>query len=105
MADISPMSMHERIISMPGKSNKYAHAPVPSPYYKSPLYMSMLAHKSWGGTHDRTERTHNARQAFREKFLKEADGDPQRAESLRRAFYREIALKSLAAREAKKAGK
>ncbi len=48
----------------------------------------------WGLTEDRTERTKNARAAFQQKFLDEADGDPVRAESLRKAFYVKLALKS-----------
>ena len=56
------------------------------------------AHKSWGQTEDRSARTAPAREAFEDKFLVEADGDPKRAESLRRAYFAELALKSAQAR-------
>jgi hypothetical protein len=55
---------------------------------------SLGAHTSWGNTTDRTARTANARKAFEDKFLADADGDPRRAESLRRAYYARLALKS-----------
>lgn len=64
------------------------------------LGMSMAAHLSWANTPDRTERTRKARAAFQQKFLDETkspeypDGDPVRAESLRKAFYAKLALKS-----------
>ena len=46
----------------------------------------LAAHTSWSRTLDRTARTANARNAFEEKFLAEAGGDPQRAESLCKAY-------------------
>jgi len=55
-------------------------------------------HKSWANTDDRTARTAPARRAFEDRFLKEADGDPQRAESLRKAYYARLSLKSAQAR-------
>ena len=55
-------------------------------------------HLSWGATEDRTARTAKPRAAFQEKFVCEAGGDPKRAESLRRAFYAELTLRSLRAR-------
>jgi hypothetical protein len=57
------------------------------------------AHKSWGNTQDRTARTAKARQALEDKFLTEAGGDPKRAESLRRAYYAQLAYKSVKARQ------
>lgn len=62
------------------------------------LRSQIAAHESWGRTTDRTARTLNARKAFDAKFLAEADGDPKRAESLRRAHYARLALKSAQAR-------
>ena len=56
------------------------------------------AHKSWGQTEDRSARTANGRKAFEDKFLAEADGDPKRAESLRRAYFARLSLKSAQAR-------
>ena len=58
----------------------------------------LAAHKSWFNTLDRTARTANARNAFEEKFLAEADGDPRRAESLRKQYYAQLAFKSAKAR-------
>lgn len=66
----------------------------------------MFAHQSWANTEDRSERTRPAREAMIQKFLDETktaeypDGDPIKAESLRRAFYAEIALKSAQVRRA-----
>lgn len=62
------------------------------------LAASMAAHTSWANTEDRTKRTAPARRALDEKFLREAGGDPQRAESLRRAYYQRLALKSAQSR-------
>jgi|ERR1700733_14544594 len=62
------------------------------------LQSSAAAHMSWGRTTNRTARTANARREFDEKFLAEADGDPQRAESLRKAYFARLALKSAKAR-------
>ena len=58
----------------------------------------LAAHTSWGNTPDRSARTANGRKAFEDKCLAEADGDPQRAESLRKAYYARLALKSAKAR-------
>jgi hypothetical protein len=58
------------------------------------LQAQMAAHISWGQTVDRSARTAKARKAFEDRFLAEADGDPQRAESLRKAYYARLALKS-----------
>jgi hypothetical protein len=62
------------------------------------LQAKIAAHTSWANTTDRTARTANARRALEDKFLAEADGDPKRAESLRRAYYSRLALKSAQAR-------
>lgn len=59
------------------------------------------AHVSWANTTDRAARTAPARAALDQKFLDEADGDPQRAESLRKAYYTRLALKSAQARRAR----
>jgi hypothetical protein len=63
----------------------------------------MAAHASWGKTVDRTARTAAARRAADARFLALAGGDPKRAESLRKAHYKRIQLKSIAVRKAKKA--
>lgn len=62
------------------------------------LHASIAAHESWANTRDRTARTAPARRALEEKFLKEADGDPVRAEHLRKAHFQRLALKSARAR-------
>lgn len=64
----------------------------------------LAAHTSWANTRDRSARTRNARKAFEAKFLAEADGDPQRAESLRKAYYARLALKSAQARARRRQG-
>ena len=56
------------------------------------------AHLSWGRTESRSERTANGRKAFEDKFLAEAGGDPKRAESLRKAYFASLALKSAKSR-------
>lgn len=62
------------------------------------LLAQMAAHESWGRTCDRSARTANARKAFEDRFLTEAGGDPKRAESLRKAYFARLALKSAQAR-------
>lgn len=62
------------------------------------LRASIAAHESWANTEDRTARTAPARRALDEKFLREAGGDPQRAEHLRRAHFQRLALRSARAR-------
>ncbi|MDO5492452.1 MAG: hypothetical protein Q4F53_02425 [Nesterenkonia sp.] len=62
------------------------------------LRASIAAHESWAATSDRAARTAPARRALEEKFLTEADGDPVRAEHLRRAYFQRLALKSAKAR-------
>lgn len=61
------------------------------------------AHVSWANTADRTARTAPGRAALEQKFLDQADGDPVRAAHLRKAYYQRLALKSAAARRARKA--
>ena len=56
------------------------------------------AHVSWANTTDRSARTAPARRALDEKFLREAEGDPVRADHLRRAHFARMALKSAQAR-------
>lgn len=65
------------------------------------LIASIAAHESWAKTTDRTARTANGRAALEAKFLAEADGDPIRAEHLRAAHFKRMALKSAQARRAK----
>lgn len=62
------------------------------------LRAQIAAHESWAQTPDRAARTDKARKALYAKFLAEADGDPKRAESLRKAYYARLALKSAKAR-------
>ena len=73
------------------------------------LAASIAVEMSWANTTDRTARTAPARQAADARFLAEADGDPVRAEHLRRAHYKRLALKSVQARrraqEAKQAAR
>lgn len=65
------------------------------------------AFESWARTTDRPARTAAARAKFAERFLREAEGDPVRAEALRRAFYARMTLAAAAgrrrAREAREA--
>lgn len=58
----------------------------------------IAANTSWANTEDRTARTAPARRALEARFLAEAGGDPKRAESLRRAYFQKLALKSAQAR-------
>jgi hypothetical protein len=57
------------------------------------------AYISWSRTADRRARTAPAREGFEAKFLREADGDPLRAEALRKAFYLDLISKSVEARK------
>jgi hypothetical protein len=61
-------------------------------------------HKGWGQTKDRTARTAKQRAAFEARFLREAEGDPKRAESLRKAYYAQLSLKGVQARQRKACG-
>lgn len=62
------------------------------------LAASIAAHEGWAATTDRTARTAPARAAHDQKFLDAAGGDPVRAESLRKAHFKRLALKSAQAR-------
>ena len=62
------------------------------------LISQIGAHESWAATKDRTARTEPGRRALEERFLAEADGDPQRAAHLRKAHFQRLALKSVQAR-------
>jgi hypothetical protein len=62
------------------------------------LRAQIAAHDSWAQTEDWTARTRNAREAFEAGFLEEADGDELRAQSLRKAHFARMALKSAQAR-------
>ena len=68
------------------------------------LRARIAAHKSWGATENHSERTAKPRKAF-EEFLAEANGDPKRAESLRRAYFAQLAFKSAKARRRRTAVK
>lgn len=68
------------------------------------------AHTRWAREEDRSAATQPARDGMRRKFEDEVDPDrvlpvaerERRAESARRAFYQRIAMKSAAARAARK---
>jgi hypothetical protein len=62
------------------------------------------AHTKWANTTDRTAATAPARAALEQKFLDQADGDPLRAASLRKAYYARLSLASAEVRRARKAG-
>ena len=67
------------------------------------LIASIAAHESWANTTDRTARTAPARAALDRKFLDAAGGDPKRAENLRRAHFRRLALRSAQSRRSARA--
>lgn len=58
------------------------------------LLARLAVETSWARTTDRSARTAPARAAMAKKFLDEADGDPVRAEHVRKAHYARLALKS-----------
>lgn len=62
------------------------------------LSAKIAAHESWAHTTDRTARTAPGRAALDAKFLAAADGDPTRAEHLRKAHFARLALKSAQSR-------
>jgi hypothetical protein len=62
------------------------------------LIASQAAHESWANTTNRSARTAPARAALDAKFLAQADGDPIRAEHLRKAHFARLTLKSIASR-------
>lgn len=68
------------------------------PTSETRLRASIAAHESWANTPDRSARTSPARRALNQKFLDAADGDPVRAEHLRKAYFTRLALKSAQSR-------
>ena len=60
------------------------------------------AYSKWAQCEDRTAATEPARRGLEQKFLDDADGDPVRAESLRRAYFVRMALRSAQVRRARK---
>ncbi len=54
---------------------------------------------SWANTENRSARTAPARRGLEEKFLREAGGDPLRAEALRKAHFARLAYRSARARK------
>ena len=64
----------------------------------SSLKAQVAAHESWANTKDRAARTAPARAALDAKFLARAEGDPIRAEHLRKAYFKRLALKSAQSR-------
>lgn len=78
---------------------------MPSPNERT-LQARVAAHTSWANTDDRTARTANARQAFRDRFENEVDPDgvlsvaerARRADSARKAYFTRLALKSAQSR-------
>jgi hypothetical protein len=68
-----------------------------TPFERS-LRGTIAVETSWAKTEDREARTASARRALEDKFLAEADGDPKRAEHVRKAYYARLALASAKAR-------
>jgi hypothetical protein len=68
------------------------------------LRARIAAHQSWANTTDRPARTDNARNGLEAKFLAEADGDPKRAQSVRKLYYSRLAKKSVEARRRRMRG-
>lgn len=62
------------------------------------LRAQIAAHTGWANTIDRTARTQPGRDAMDAKFLALAGGDPRRAEQLKKAHFKRLALKSATAR-------
>jgi hypothetical protein len=71
---------------------------VESPASEVRLAAQIRAHQSWAKTVDRSARTAPARAALERQFLEQAGGDPIRAEHLRTAHYKRLALQSAASR-------
>ncbi|WP_422933604.1 hypothetical protein [Sinomonas sp. P47F7] len=86
-------------------------SPAQTPAERS-LAGSIAAHTSWAFTEDRAARTRPARDALMAKFEQEVDPEgkllpeerARRAESLKKAYFQKLALKSAQARRAKSAG-
>lgn len=72
----------------------------------TPAQARAASHRSWARTEDRTARTAPGNRALMLKFEKQVDPDGvlplaqrlERAESARRAYFTELAIKSAAAR-------
>ena len=77
---------------------------MPLPPSERSLRSQIAVHESWANTTDRPARTAKARKAFEDKFLAQANGDPVRAEHLRKAHYARMALKSAQARRRRSGG-
>lgn len=71
---------------------------MPVPKSERSLAGRAAAHRSWANTADRSARTAPARAGLDARFLAEAGGDPIRAESLRKAHFAALALKSAKSR-------
>ena len=65
------------------------------------LVAQIAAHQSWANTPDRTARTAAGRAALDAKFMADADGDPVRADHLRKAHFARLALKSAQTRRSR----
>ena len=68
-----------------------------SPVAEVRLAAQIRAHQSWARTLDRAARER--------QFLEQAGGDPVRAEHLRTAYYKGLALRSAASRRRNRAGR
>ena len=62
------------------------------------LAARLAAHESWARTVNPAARTAGGRAALDRKFLDAANGDPVRAEHLRKAHFARLALKSAQSR-------
>jgi hypothetical protein len=67
------------------------------------LRAQIAANERWGQVEDRTAATAPGRAAFEQAFLTQANGDPVRAASLRRAHFLRMAAKSAATRRRNRA--
>lgn len=68
------------------------------PKSEKTLRAQIASHEAWANAENQADRTAPARAAFDAKFLDAADGDPIRAEHLRKAHFARLALKSASAR-------
>ncbi|MCM0618764.1 hypothetical protein [Nocardioides bruguierae] len=84
---------------MPGKTSDQAPDRAPDPTLSA--FGKIGAHTSWANTTNRTARTAPARAALDQKFLDQADGDPQRAAHLRKAHFQRLAQLSAQARRSR----
>jgi hypothetical protein len=71
--------------------------PQPSPA-ENKLLAQERAYLSWANTPDRAARTAPAREGLEQKFLREADGDADKAKYLRKAYFTRLSLRSAQAR-------